>query len=74
MKKQAVMICCAALVIFLLALGCNNSNRNAEYISSEDCLSQGGQIIETHGNATCPEGMQNLGIVEDVNCMCNCCK
>ena len=44
-------------------------------ISSDDCLSQGGEIVDVDpDNTSCPGDQIKLGMVWDVNCICACCK
>jgi hypothetical protein len=45
-------------------------------ITAEACASAGGSVVNTLGSGSeyCPQGRQQLGTVEGMDCPCVCCK
>ena len=62
----------------LLVAGCTKNNTNytaLEPMSSKKCQSMGGGITEVNPESnSCPNKQEFLGMLNDVNCICACCK
>lgn len=74
MKRHTIFL---VLILVLFLLGCDRriSPNLAVGISGEECNKQGGKItMAQQDGAACKSSEIDLGVVNDVDCICQCCK
>ena len=68
MKKIKIIL---TIILFLVA-GCSIDSK--KQISSKECIGRGGEVINEKPFKTCGFTKKDLGRVNDLQCLCNCCK
>jgi len=55
--------------------GINKKDNLAAVYTHAQCQAAGGQVRNTLlTNGACPQGEESIGIVEGINCPCDCCR